>query len=277
VPESIEAIPHEVVRPDGARIHLEARGEGPVVMLCHHAVWSHPAIYGDLIADLARDHRAIVYDPRGCGRSSRRGPYELETDADDLAAVVQAAGGAAVVIAVGDGFNRAARVAAARPDLLRHVLAIGPAPAIFLPRTALEGSDSVAASESVVDMLLQMMTTDPRAALRTIVTASNPDLDEDAVRERVDFVAEYVEAEATLERARKWLADDVSEQARILGDRLWIMYGGADPLFEGELGARVADSFPKAHLEEISDGPVSRPELTAARVRALTAQPSLGG
>jgi hypothetical protein len=41
-------------------------------------------------------------------------------------------------------------------------------------------------------------------------------------------------------------------------------------MFEGALGARVVNLFPEAHLAEVADGPVSRPELTAARVRDLT-------
>ena len=107
--------PRLLQRPDGAEIHWEEQGEGPTVVLTHHTLWSYPAIYGDLIADLARDHRVIVYDPRGCGRSSRRGPYDADTDAGDLEAVAEAAGGAAVAIAVGDGVNRACRVAAIVP------------------------------------------------------------------------------------------------------------------------------------------------------------------
>jgi adenylate kinase family enzyme len=62
----------------------------------------------------------------------------------------------------------------------------------------------------------------------------------------------------------------VSEQARALGDRLWILHGDTDRLFEGAMAARVAELFPKAHLEEVADGPVSRPDLTAAYVRRLT-------
>jgi pimeloyl-ACP methyl ester carboxylesterase len=246
-------------------------------VLAHHTLWSYPGIYGELIADLARDHRIVYYDPRGCGRSSPHGPYDPESDAGDLGAVAEAAGGAAVAIAVGDAFNRAARVAAARPDLISHVIAIGPAAAAFLPRAELKGSGVLAASESVIDMLLQMMTTDPRAALRTMITVVNPDLAEDELRERVDRVADYIiEPEAGVERARAWLDDDVSDQARVLGDRLWILHGGADPMFEGTLRARVAELFPRAHLEQMADGPISRPDLTAALVRQLTGVPTTG-
>jgi pimeloyl-ACP methyl ester carboxylesterase len=270
VTDAQEPTARSVLRPDGAEIHWEARGEGPVVLIAHHSLWSYPAIYEDFVADVSRDHRVVVYDPRGCGSSSRRGPYEPMTDAADLTAVAEAAGAAAVAIAVTEGFNRAARVAVARPDLIHHVIAIGPAAAAFLPRAELEGSEVLAASDSVIEMLLQMMKADPRSALRTVITAINPDVEEEALRERLDRIVRYLELQSVEDRTGAWLRDDVSDHAQTLGNRLWIIHGGSDPMFEGTMRARVAELYPKAHLRELADGPISRPELTAALVRELT-------
>jgi pimeloyl-ACP methyl ester carboxylesterase len=257
-------------RPDGAEIHWHSEGVGPAVLVTHHTLWSYPGVYARLIAELARDHEVVTYDPRGCGQSSRRGPYRVEVDAADLLAVTEAASGGLVAVAVGDGFNRVARVAAERPDLISEVIAIGPAAAAFLPRGELEGSEVPAASRAVIDMVLQLMSTDPRAALRTMIAATNPDLGESDVRDRLEKVAGYLDLDATSERAQAWLADDVSEQARALGRRLWIFHGGTDPMFEGALAARVADLYPEAHVEELENGPISRPDITAERVRRLT-------
>jgi pimeloyl-ACP methyl ester carboxylesterase len=259
-----------IERPDGVEIHWEAQGDGPRVLLAHLTLWSHPGVYADLIADLTRDHEVVVYHPRGCGRSSRRGPYDVDTDAGDLVAVAEAVGASAVAIAVGDGFNRVARLAAPRPDLIANVIAIGPAAAVFLPRSELKGADVLGASEAVIEMLLQMMATDPRAALRTLIGTLNPDLEEGELRERVEQVADYLELGAASERARAWLEDDVSEEVRILAGRVWILHGGSDPLFEGVLAARVAELYPHAHIRQVEDGPISRPDLTAAQVRQLT-------
>src|SRR4051812_11661015 len=175
-----------VERPDGGRISWEAHGGGPLVLVAHHTLWSYPAVYDALVQDLARDHCTVWYDPRGCGSSSQRGPYDLDTDAGDLESVAQATGGGAVAVAVGNGLNRSARVAAARPDLIAHVVAIAPSPTALLPRSELQGSDMLGASESVVDMLRQLLATDPRTALRMMIAAVNPDLDEDQLRARVD-------------------------------------------------------------------------------------------
>jgi pimeloyl-ACP methyl ester carboxylesterase len=259
-----------VERPDGAEIHWEERGQGALALVAHHTLWSYPGIYAGLIEDLSRDRRVITYDPRGCGSSTGGGPYDMEVDADDLEAVLESAGGGAVVIAVGDGLNRAARVAARQPALVSNLVAIAPAPAALLPRSELAGSDVIGASESVIDMLFKLLATEPRTALRTLISAVNPDLDESQLRERVDVVADYLSPDAAVARAYAWLEDDVRDLLRPLGARLWILYGGPDPFFEGTLATRVTELFPEAQIEEVADGPVSRPDLTAARVRRLT-------
>jgi pimeloyl-ACP methyl ester carboxylesterase len=264
-------------RPDGAEINWEAQGSGPTVLLSHLTLWSHPGTYRRLADEVSRDHQFVVYDPRGCGRSSRRGPYDQQTDAADLEAVLEAAGGEAVVIAVGDGINRAARAGAARPELTAHLIAIMPGPAVILPRSELRGSGLMGASDAVVELLLQMMNTDPRAALRSVVAAVNPGMDEVELRERIEVLSDYLSFDAAADRAARWLEDDVVDELRSLGDRLWIVYGGDDPLFEGELGPRVRELLPEAHVEELEDGPVSRPDLTAALVRRLTGAGEAGG
>src|SRR5919197_474606 len=111
-------------RPEGVEIHWEAQGEGPPVVVVHHLLWSYRQVNAGLVADLARDHRVVQYDPRGCGQSSRRGPYDLETDAEDLLAVASAAGLGAVVVAIGYAFNFSVRAAARSPEEISQVLAI---------------------------------------------------------------------------------------------------------------------------------------------------------
>ena len=61
-------------RPDGARIDYEVRGEGPLVVLSLGFA-ATPATYEGLVADLARDHRVLTWEPRGCGSSSDEGPF----------------------------------------------------------------------------------------------------------------------------------------------------------------------------------------------------------
>jgi pimeloyl-ACP methyl ester carboxylesterase len=257
-----------VERPDEIEIHWEGQGRGPAVLIVHQLLWSYPQVYADLIDDLARDHRVVTYDPRGCGASSQRGPYDAETDVGDLLAVAEAAGGDAVALAVGYGYNLAVRIAARRPDLISALVTVQPAAAALLPRRELRESGVIAASDSVMDMLMQMLDTEPRAALRTILAATNPEFDEDELKERLDRVIDYISPEAGRERAEAWIADDPSEHAEALGDRLSIIHSAAEPLFEGALAARVAELYPEARIEQLEGGPISSPAVIADRIRA---------
>src|SRR4051794_3799758 len=114
-------------RPDGVELHWDQRGEGPLIVLAPY--WSgHPAVYDDLLSDLGRDHRVVTFDARGTGQSTRRGPYDMETDGADFEAIVEGTGGGAVALSIADGCNRAVRLGARRPDLVAAVLAIGAGP-----------------------------------------------------------------------------------------------------------------------------------------------------
>src|SRR5918995_2687859 len=115
-------------RPDGVKIHWEERGTGPLVVLAPYAN-AYPAVYDPLEAELSGEHRIARYDDRGSGASDRTGPYDMETGAGDLEAVIETAGGPAVVIALADAVNRGARVAARRPDLVDALVVPGGNPA----------------------------------------------------------------------------------------------------------------------------------------------------
>src|SRR4051794_41773806 len=88
----------------------------------------HPSSFEPLVGELEGDYRVVTYHDRGTGSSTRRGPYDLDTSAADLEAVIETAGGEAIVIAIADGCNRAVRGAAARPGLVPAGGAVGGAP-----------------------------------------------------------------------------------------------------------------------------------------------------
>jgi pimeloyl-ACP methyl ester carboxylesterase len=254
--------------PDGVRIHWEERGEGPLVVIAIQ-FFASPEFLADLIADLATDHRVVCSHLRGTGSSTRQGPYDIDTDAADLGTVIEEAGGPAVVIAMGDGCNRAVKLAAARPDLVSAVITPGGNP---LGRKAAEGTEALSASDSVVEALLQMLDVDYRSAMRSMLGTGNPELDEESLQERVNQTVAHCPHEAAVPRMRQWAEDDCHEQARALGDRLWMLEHGLNPWFTIETLSRTRELLPKAHVEEVPDGPISRPDLTAAVVREVTAQ-----
>jgi pimeloyl-ACP methyl ester carboxylesterase len=259
-------------RPDGVRIHWEERGSGPLVVLAPYAN-AYPAVYDPLEAELSGDHRIARYDDRGSGGSDRTGPYDMETGAGDLEAVIETAGGPAVVIALADAVHRGARVAARRPDLVDALVLPGGSPA---GRARLEGTDAMVTSDSVLDAFLSLGETDYRGAVRTIVSAGNPQMSDDEVRERVRLQVEYLPRETAIARWRAWADDDATDAGRECGDRLWIlvsenMSGGWFPA--GDEGLRISRRlFPEAHVEEVDDGMISRPDQFRGIVRRITSK-----
>jgi pimeloyl-ACP methyl ester carboxylesterase len=253
-------------RPDGAQIHWEQKGDGPLVVFASQ-FFGYPEVFAEVIDDLASDHSVVYYDLRGAGRSSPGGPWNMETDAADLGAVIEEAGEPALVIGMGDGCNRAVKLGAERPDLVGAILTPGGNP---VGRAAARGTDALVDSPSVLEALLGMIDTDYRAALRTMVSGANPQMTEDEARDRVDRVVTYCPQEVAATRLRAWIGDDALEAARALGDRLWILSHSNNAWFPAAALDRTRELLPEAHIEPVEDGPVSRPDLTTAVIRRVT-------
>jgi pimeloyl-ACP methyl ester carboxylesterase len=259
----------EVELSDGTRIHWDERGSGPLVVAAF-ACLSSPMVFAPLIDALVAEHRVVTYDPRGFGASSPAGPYDRETDAADLRALVEELAEPAVIVATGDGCNRAVRVAAAVPELVQGVVTPGGNPVgRSVARTS---SEALVASQSVLDLLVETMRADYRAGLRMAIGPANPQLEDDAVRERVDEQAAYAPREPTLERLRWWIADEAADEARAIGGRLWMLEHPNNPWFPLELARETRRILPEANVVEVEDGALSRPEFTVDVVRRLTAR-----
>jgi pimeloyl-ACP methyl ester carboxylesterase len=256
-------------RPDGVEIHWETRGEGPPVLVACNC-FAHPAIFQALYDELARDHTVITYDARGTGESTHTGPYDMPTDVGDLAAVVEeAAGEPVVLIGTGDAVHRVVHTASGRPDLVRGVVCPGVAP---LGAQGDYGSvgEGLASSTAVVGALTQLLASDYRTGMRTAVEGANPQLDDDGLRERLSQVIDYAPQDATLGRLQMWIEDDAREAARSLGDRLWVLHFPGNRWFPPELESTVRRESPEAHIEQVEDGALSRPDITAGFVRRIT-------
>lgn len=103
-----------VTSADGTRIAYQRAGSGPVVILVDGAFCYRG--FGPLgpLADLLATRFAVhTYDRRGRGESTDTPPYAVEREIEDLAALIEAAGGAASVYGVSSGAVLALRAAAA--------------------------------------------------------------------------------------------------------------------------------------------------------------------
>jgi pimeloyl-ACP methyl ester carboxylesterase len=256
-------------RPDGIEIEWRLQGDrGPLVAVALMAL-QPPIVCGRLVEELAPAHRVLTYDLRGTGASSRGGPYDIETDAEDLAAVVEEAGGDALAIALGDGSRRAVRAAAARPDLIHTVAISGELP---LGRVETAGrSEALADSPAVLEALLELLEIDYRTGLRTMFTSSgDSEWHTEALRDRLTATAAHCPREAGVPRMRAWVRDDSREYGRMLGDRLWYLHYPGNAWFQGALG-KIRRDLPRARFEAVSDGVITRPEENAAAIRGLLA------
>ena len=249
------------------RLWWEQRGEGPGVLLAHSYI-QHPEVLQGLADELAADHRLIRYDPRGTGESTHAGPYDMDTDVADLIAVVEAAGPITVLLANGDAANRSIHAAAQRPDLVPVVVSMETLP---LTRGDAEDSDALVGSGGVLSGLIVMMRADYRSGMFAAIQRGNPDLSDDELRERIDRTVAYVPHEAGLGRLEAWIADAPSEAALALGDRLVIAYEGAGAWFTAGLHESAQQFLPEARFEHLDGGAITRPDLTAGVVRAVTA------
>jgi pimeloyl-ACP methyl ester carboxylesterase len=255
-------------RPDGAEIEWWVDGDdGPLVALA--LMGMHPVdVCERLVDDLAADHRVLRYHLRGTGASSRVPPYDIETDADDMAAVLDAAGGDALVVGLGDGARRAVRAAARRPDLIHTVVISGELP---LGRIGRGSPEALGNSPAVIDAFMGLLATDYRTGLRTMLVASGEDdWDEHAVRARLDAVEANCPPEVGVARMRAWVEDDSREQARALGDRLWFLHYPGNAWFQGSLEV-IRRGLPEARLEPVTQGTISAPEENAAAIRRALA------
>ena len=76
---------------DGAKLHFEIAGEGPVVTLIHPGLWDMRTWDREFLSLADAGYRVLRYDVRGYGKSSRLEPGASYSNLRDLDAVLEAA------------------------------------------------------------------------------------------------------------------------------------------------------------------------------------------
>lgn len=260
-----------VERPDGVELSWRTTGEGPLVVFADN-IFSVPEALEALERDLARDHTVLIFDPRGVGRSTRRGPYDLATDAADMLAVVEAAGGGAVAVGPANGGVVSVLAATDRPDLIGGVVSPTGVPL----DTAQLGEGGLSGSAGVLKTIGTQLASDYRGAVRSVTTLGNPQATEEEHRLRVEAALDYRPQEAAMGRWEAYFrfdADaDMTEASRGLGDRLAIMLYPGMPWWPVEMADSLRELLPEAVIEVVEDGPVSRPDLAAGVVRRMSSR-----
>ena len=106
---------------DGTEIAFDRLGQGQAVVLVSGASTGR-AVHGSLAQLLSSDFTVFNYDRRGRGDSGDTPPYTVEREIEDLAAVIAAAGGSALVFGNSSGAVLALRAAAAGLSISRLAL-----------------------------------------------------------------------------------------------------------------------------------------------------------
>lgn len=103
-----------VTSKDGTRIAFEKTGSGPALVLVEGACcYRDFGSSRDVAKTLADNYTVYNYDRRGRGESGDTPPYSVQREIEDLASVIEAAGGDAFVSGQSSGAALALRAAAA--------------------------------------------------------------------------------------------------------------------------------------------------------------------
>lgn len=130
---------------NGASLWYEERGAGSgTVVFAHGLLWSG-RMFDAQVASLSGRYRCVTFDFRGQGRSEvTAGGYDMDTLADDAAALIEALGCAPChFVGLSMGGFIGMRLAARRPELIRSLVLMetsaDPEPAENVPRYRMLG------------------------------------------------------------------------------------------------------------------------------------------
>jgi len=255
-----------LARPDGAELYWGQAGDGPGVLICN--TFNLAPVDG-LVERLAASRRVVFYEPRGLGRSSPGGPYDLGTGVEDVEALLEETGPVEVALGIGDGTHRALRIADTRPDLVDRVVFTSSA----IGREPGERATGFAGSTQVLGALMGLMRRDYRSGLRQMMVGSAHD--EELERERVEELSAAVPQEAAIGYLEAWISAESLDVARRLGSRLTALAYPGNAWFPLELYESMRESLTEACFEFVEDGPMSRPDL-AAEILLRVSEPAKG-
>ena len=149
---------------DGTRIAFNRYGDGPTILMVDGAM-SHRAINPSAaqLADLIGSRFSIVaYDRRGRGESTDVQPYAVEREVEDLAAVIDAAGGRAFVLGTSSGAVLALHAAAAGLPITKM--------ALYEPPFIVDDARPSLPEDYVPQLRARAASTDPGSAVEYFMT-----------------------------------------------------------------------------------------------------------
>jgi pimeloyl-ACP methyl ester carboxylesterase len=112
-----------VTSKDGTQIGYSVVGSGPAIVLVDGAMcWREMGPATPLAEQLKDKFTVYTYDRRGRGESGDTKPYSTQREVEDLAAVIEAAGGSVAIYAISSGVAVALETANSVPGITGMVL-----------------------------------------------------------------------------------------------------------------------------------------------------------
>lgn len=111
------------IEANGVKLFYLEKGSGKeVVLFSHGLLWSHK-MFASQIEELSKKYRVIAYDHRGQGQSEVKGPFDMETVAEDAAALIEGLKLSKVhFVGLSMGGFVGLRLASRRPELIKSLV-----------------------------------------------------------------------------------------------------------------------------------------------------------
>ena len=260
---------------------VSVSGEGQRVIVLAHGFGCDQSVWHDVAADLARDHRVVLFDYLGCGKSDRAAwradrYAHLEDYARDVLAIIDALGLSKVVY-IGHSISSSIGVlaAVARPERFERLIMIAPNPCFINEPPDYVGGYERADIQELLDLMERNMIGWANFfAPVAMKNADRPELAED-LRRRLSTGDPVV----LKQFAKVVFGADVRSQLPALRVPTLIMQCSDDAVAPAAVGGYMAQHIPSAtltHMKATGHCPhMSYPEETIAVIREyLSAMPA---
>ena len=243
------AVTETVISADGTVIAVDRCGTGPAVVLVHGAFTdrTHPTLV-EVAAALAPWFTVFNYDRRGRGASGDSPDYAVERELEDIDAVIEAAGGAAMVFGGSSGSALALRAAARSPQVITRL-------AVWEPPYHVSG-DAPHLPLDFAGQLAALVECGRRAAAVELFMVQAAEVPREAVAAmRGDPSWAATEALAhTLAYEAHVMGPDNPLPAALLsavGQPTLVLYGDSSPAWMTKAALAVADAVPHAVIRRL--------------------------
>jgi pimeloyl-ACP methyl ester carboxylesterase len=225
-----------VTSKDGTNLAVDAVGAGPAVV-CVGGGLTDPHSTAPVAAAMT-GFTVYSYDRRGRGDSGDTPPYAVEREIEDLAAVIESAGGAAMVYGMSSGGVLALRAALAGAPITRLALY---EPPLNAPAGAPDYSERLAAAapEEALELFLTEAMRMPSEAL--------------AGMRRSPMWPGLVTLASTLRHDDEVMADGTIPDVSGLAVPTTVLAGTASPAWMRETAKALAAALPVGTARELAD------------------------